>query len=106
LLIGALEFTEPMLASMQPYLREPVVSWCLRDNPNVPCRACATLIIRDVEYLDAQQQSRLLSWLDDAHDAQVVCTSAERIHPRLERDCFSDALYYRLNHLCIKRDAD
>jgi hypothetical protein len=95
-----------MLTLMQPYLREPIVSWCPRDNPDVPCLPCATLVVREVECLDGRQQSRLLSWLDEAHGAQVISTSATAVYPRVERDRFSDALYYRLNHLCFERDAD
>jgi hypothetical protein len=58
-----------------------------------------TIVLRDVDALDADRQNELLLWLDDAGHGrtQVVCTTRKPLYDRVQAGAFLDRLYYRLN---------
>ena len=61
-----------------------------------------TLVIHDVGSLGADDQLRLLDWLERAEGrTQVVSTSATPLLPRVTSGTFIDTLYYRLNTVCV-----
>ena len=81
-------------------LRDPVhvqTIWSRRDAPTR-----GTLVLYGIDRLDAAQQRDLLAWLE-AHQGvvQLVSVSGEPLLPRIERNQFLDALYYRLNTIFV-----
>jgi DNA-binding NtrC family response regulator len=58
-----------------------------------------TLILEDLEDLDASGQTALLHWLDRASGAptQIIGLAQIPLYPRVRQRRFDDALYYRLN---------
>ena len=62
----------------------------------------ATLLIRDVDALSSDEQTRLLQWLDASADrGPIVSTAAAPLLPLVEAGMFSEALFYRLNTIYI-----
>src|SRR5206468_4033338 len=65
-----------MFEQMRRYLRAPIASWVPRETPHPPVGCWRTLVIRDVDGLDAVQQESLVSQLHrSAGDLQVVAIS-------------------------------
>jgi DNA-binding NtrC family response regulator len=59
-----------------------------------------TLIVSEVTRLDAEQQARMLEWMNRVRrDVQVVCTSSQPIFRRVLSGTFVSELYYRINAL-------
>jgi hypothetical protein len=102
LFIGADDAVWRMLGT-QLQLTVPVVTW----QPGAPFHlpnvgAARTVVLREVGQLTKHDQVRLLDWLDRAVGrTQVVCTSNTTLLPQLEDGSFINALYYRLNTVCV-----
>lgn len=84
-------------------LVEPVVFWRPGGAMHLPENAAVrTLVIRDVGAMTGAEQVRLLDWLDRAVGrTQVVSTSSVPLLPLVEEGHFINALYYRLNTVCV-----
>jgi hypothetical protein len=84
-------------------LRSPIASWRPGESLALPdVSAVATLILNGVDHLTGAEQVRLLTWLDRAVGrTQVVCTATMSLLPLLEAGSFVNALYYRLNTVCL-----
>jgi hypothetical protein len=98
LITGSNATTEVFVATLRPYLQNPVCDWATETALPTPCET-ATLLISDVATLSLEQQQALMGWLDRAAagDTQVVSTTALELFPLVERGTFLEALYYRLN---------
>jgi hypothetical protein len=61
-----------------------------------------TLVLRDVDALDADGQALLLEWLGSASaERQIVSTASASLLPLVNAGRFDDGLYYRLNTIFI-----
>jgi transcriptional regulator of acetoin/glycerol metabolism len=70
----------------------------------VPAGDVGALILQDVDGLSAQEQSRLLTWIDANPDVQIVSTTEYRLFALVARGRFDAALYYRLNVILLNVD--
>lgn len=62
-----------------------------------------TLVVRDVHLLDAAQQRGLFEALDAWQGrVRVIATAPEPLYPLVSALLFDEALYYRLNMLCLQ----
>jgi hypothetical protein len=62
-----------------------------------------TIILRDVDALDADGQRVLFEWLDEAGaERQIVSTASAPLLPRVDGGVFDRGLYYRLNTVYIR----
>jgi hypothetical protein len=107
LLKGPETVTENVLDLLLPTLSTPIENWrpgarlALSTSPRL-----RTLILRDVSGLGADDQQRLLKWLEHAPGrTQVVSTTASSMLPRVEAGKFMDTLYYRLNTIFVNLSA-
>ena len=84
-------------------LREPILKWRPDQRLDLPSPSrAATLILYDVDTLSADDQHRVLRWLDEtAGQVRVVSTSPKPLWPRVKSGAFSDVLYYRLNTVYV-----
>ena len=98
LVIGSEAATAAFVHAATPHVRSPVQS--LSGGvlpPRLP--GDGTLILRDVDALDGDQQERLLRWLcEPLHShTQVISLTTTTLYLRVQAGMFSDRLYYRLN---------
>lgn len=56
-----------------------------------------TLVVRDVDALDPEEQRQLLDSLQRASGTQVISVASQSLYPLVQSGRFTDALYYRLN---------
>jgi Sigma-54 interaction domain len=69
--------------------------------PVVPLPGC-TLVLRDIDELDADGQAALFDWLGRANgEQQVVCTGSGLLPSLMTSGEFDPRLFYRLNIVCI-----
>jgi hypothetical protein len=98
LVVGPAAETDRMFEQMREYLRGPIASWVPRESPHPPTMSYRTLVVRDVDGLNAVQQESLVSQLcRTAGDVQVVAISGAPLFPLIKRGVFLDRLYYQLN---------
>jgi DNA-binding NtrC family response regulator len=60
-----------------------------------------TLILNEVDALPADDQRRLLLWLDAPREVQVISTTSACMLSRIQAGTFSETLYYRLNIILV-----
>jgi len=104
LLEGSPSGIEASLAALKPHLREPVCEFRSADGACVPQPREGTLILLDVERLDAAQQAALLGWFDEYGGlvpVRVVSTSSEPLFSLVASGAFPADLYYRFNVILI-----
>jgi hypothetical protein len=89
------------MAGLCPYLRAPLVEWHPQAMVEPPQEAVGTLIVCGVDTLDLLQQERFLAWLHGHADVQVISVAERPVFPLVARAEFLEALYYRLNVLCL-----
>jgi len=100
LLAGSLSATDAMLAALKPHLRAPLRQYEPKTGEPVPQPREGTLVLLEVDRLDAKQQAQLVRWLDrfeERRRVQVVSTTAEPLFSLVEAGAFLASLYYRLN---------
>ena len=98
LLAGAPSAVDALLASLRPYLEEPIRD--LNADTGTPLPARGTLILPEIGGLDADQQLQLLTWMEQGvhrGDVQIVSTTSRPMLPLIENGEFRAELYYRLN---------
>lgn len=108
LVSGPRDATDAFILAVTPYLRAPVRCGLAGDALlNLPA-AGGTLILRDVDALDREQQQRLLRWLDESHNGhtQVISITATPLYLLVQAGTFLDRLYYWLNviHFDVSSD--
>jgi hypothetical protein len=102
LLIGPDAATRGFLAPLMASLALPVV-YCDGAQPEFPNGPVGSLIVCDVGRLTRAHQQQLLEWLNDrSGSARVIATSTRPVFPNVQRDLFSDDLYYRLNTVMLQ----
>lgn len=63
--------------------------------------ATGTVIVREVDALDSMQQRHLLGSLEASARVQVISIASSPVYPLVQSGKFADALYYRLNVICL-----
>jgi hypothetical protein len=102
LLVGPDSVTQHVLLLLLPDLTNPITTWCPGEPLVLPPAHSGTMIFHDVGSLGSADQYRLLEHLNGAgRQTQIVSTSPTPLLPRVHARTFDDALYYRLNHVCM-----
>jgi hypothetical protein len=105
LLIGPAAFALAALKSIEPVVPQPIVTWRPHDTRGIPSGSFGTLIIHRVDTVDTEQQQQLCEWFEARpRHVQVVSTALAPLYPFVEQGTFLEALYYRLNHVCLVAD--
>jgi hypothetical protein len=92
-----------VLLVLRTHLREPLVSHLAQAPLRLPDEAARPMILRDVAALTADDQARLLAWLQGkGFRAHVVSTTERPLFALVEEGLFDEALYYRLNVLLLR----
>jgi hypothetical protein len=107
LLIGRGTTVSRVLETILLNKRDPITAW-LPGSPLVlpPIVQTGTLILCEVGSLEHDAQRRLHEWIERAQGrTQIVSTSEAPLLPRVHAGTFLDALYYRLNTVCIDDSA-
>jgi hypothetical protein len=104
LLEGSEASTAAVLRVLAPHLRPPVIWIRSRAPHELPCGDVGALILQDVDGLRAEDQRRLLEWIDKTPGTQVVSTTAARLFALVACGRFEAALYYRLNVVLLNVD--
>ena len=102
LLIGPRTAVNAVIEQLLPLLRPPLWTW----EPDVvrepPLLDVGTLIIREVDALDSFQQRHLLESLSSPNrDIRVISLASSPVYPLVQSGDFLEALYYRLNVVCV-----
>ena len=97
LLVGPPSLTSVLLDAMRPALRQPMVDSGV-DVASLPDEG--TVILRNVESLDARGQQALSTWMESSA-ARVVTICEAPLYARVTGGSFSSDLYYRLNILTL-----
>jgi hypothetical protein len=80
---------------------QPIV-WCDSSPLILPTRQVGTLAVLHVERLGPVDQQLLYAWLSCAAPRpQVITTASVPLFPSVVRGTFNDALFYRLNEVCL-----
>jgi sigma-54-interacting transcriptional regulator len=98
LVSGPGEATRAFMVAVTPHLHQPVQDGSACDAlPIAPTDG--TLILRDVDALDREQQQRLLRWLAEPQNGltQVISLTSTRLYGLVQTGTFLEQLYYRLN---------
>jgi hypothetical protein len=103
LLRGTEGIVQNVLDMLMPTLRAPIHIWRPGERLALPAVPHAgTIILREVGRLTRDDQSQLLSWLDETVGrTQVVSTTAWPLLSRVHSGGFIDKLYYRLNTVYV-----
>ena len=103
LLVGSPDLTAAAVAEMEQSLRQPLVWWSPDQGVDLPDLTAGTLVIRDVDDLDARQQEQLTRWIAlHALRVQVLALAREPLFERVADGRFSAALYYRMNTVVVE----
>ena len=103
LLEGSEASTLALLRLLQPHLPAPVIRRGQGASLQVTGDVGA-LILEDVGGLSAEEQARLLAWIDCRPLTQIVSTSARPLFAFVRRGGFDASLYYRLNVILVEVD--
>jgi hypothetical protein len=103
LLEGPSAATDDVLLVLRTHLREALVSNLAHGPLHLPAGAARPMILRDVAALTADDQARLLVWLQgEGFGAQIVSTTERPLFACVQLGLFDAALYYRLNVLLLR----
>jgi hypothetical protein len=103
LIVGAPHLTAVAVALLDRSLRLPVVSWAPDQTPEIPELTAGSLLIHDVDRLDARQQAQLSRWIG-AHcpAVRVLALARSPLFAQVADGRFSAALYYGLNTVMVE----
>lgn len=102
LLIGQEIDTDLTVASITRWGQEQVAFWSPDPAHQLDVSQIETLIVRDVIDLSWAEQIALNEWLAARVDSvRVIATSRTPLFELVERRLFLEALYYRLNVVCL-----
>jgi Sigma-54 interaction domain len=99
LLIGSVEQTSPLVASLLPCWPAPIE--ICRAETFTPDMAVRTLVLQDACEMSRARQASLLEWLNETADTRAIVTARRPLFPGVVSGQFSSALYYRLNTIMI-----
>lgn len=107
LLEGSQISTEAVLLLLGPSLRDPVAWRRSGALFQIPRETSGALIVQGIAELSRTEQSRLLMWMNESsHAKQVVATTTNPLFPLVARGQFDEILYYRLNVVLLRVDAN
>jgi hypothetical protein len=103
LVVGPDDGLKRLLDTVLPNLREPISRFAAGHSAPLPVVGeWSTLIIEDVGALPLHDQHQLFDWMTATMGrTQIVSTTASALLPLVETGAFIEALYYRLNIICI-----
>jgi hypothetical protein len=103
LLVGSDGIVENVIDMIRPDLAKPIITWRHGGRTSLPpAGARCTVVLREIPALAPDEQLRLLHWLDGLSPrVQVISTASAPLLPRIQCGRFLEALYYRLNTVCI-----
>ncbi len=103
LLVGPDGIVENVLDMIRPDLAKPIVTWHGGSRLRLPAAgSLSTVVLREIPALVPEDQIRLLEWLDDLSPrAQIISTASAPLLPPIQCGRFLEALYYRLNTVCV-----
>jgi hypothetical protein len=100
---GPSRATDDVLLVLRQHLHEPLVSNLSHAPLQLPDGATTPVILKNIAALTADDQARLLVWLQrDGFGAQVVSTTERPLFALVTQGLFDAALYYRLNVLLLR----
>ena len=104
MLVGTSQTTEAVLQALTSCFRQPVRD--LDRRAAFPSPPQGTLILRELETLDAHGQQKLQEWLDGpGTETQVISLTSIPLYPRVRKGTFLSVLYYRLNTVHLEPSA-
>jgi len=101
LLEGSEPSTLAVLRLLEPQLPEPVIRRAKGAPLQLPDGDVGALILEEVSDLSADEQARLLAWIDRHAHIQIVSTTECPLFTRVMRGPFDASLYYRLNVIVV-----
>jgi Sigma-54 interaction domain len=105
LLIGDEDLALSILVTYQHCLALPIVEW--RTPAPLKAPPSGTLVIWDVDRLNAPQQRACLEWMDcHAASVQVISIAARTVFSLVQAGAFLPELYYHLNTVCLPLTRD
>jgi hypothetical protein len=105
LLIGDEDLALSILVTYHHYLALPILEW--RTPAPLKAPPSGTLVIWDVDRLNAPQQRACLEWMDrHAAAVQVISIAARTPFPLVQAGAFLPELYYHLNTVCLPLTRD
>jgi hypothetical protein len=104
LLEGPEPATDAALLLLRQHLRG-IIDWKRGTAPlDVPYQM-RTLLVENVDTLEAQEQANLLTWTGRTDGrVQIVSVTRNRLFPLVARGVFDERLYYRLNTIFLRLD--
>jgi hypothetical protein len=106
LIVGSPHLVVAAVAAIDKTVRQPVVWWTPDHTPDVPEFSAGTLMIRDVDRLDAGQQDRLSRWIGvHCPRVQVLGLACAPFFAQVVEGRFAAALYYRMNTVVVEVSA-
>jgi hypothetical protein len=101
LLIGSDPAITGFLQLLLPLLQPPIAH-SANGILNLPAVFGGTLILRDVQHLDAGDQQRLSAWLSEpTRRTQVISTASCPLYPLVESKILEEGLFYSLNVIML-----
>ena len=104
LLFGVAAATDAFLREALPHLRTPVQHIASEEGITISASA-KTVVLRNVEILNGNEQRTLLEWLDrqpDDRKPQIISHTSAMLYAYVEAQLFDQALYYRLNSIYLE----
>lgn len=102
LFIGPGELTHPLLDALESDFRKPVVTVVLGELWSLPLDQGGTVILHNVPDLGLADQHRLFDWMErSGRHTRVISTTTKPLQSLIAAGAFIEALYYRLNGICI-----
>ena len=102
LIEGQVASTHAVLRLLQPHIDTPIMWRPPHARLELTLRGAGALILEEVGTLTAEDQTRLLSYLDATSHPQVVSTNERPLFTLVARGLFEAALYYRLNIVLLR----
>jgi Sigma-54 interaction domain len=103
LLVGARPLTAAAVARIERSVRQPVVWWSPDQTAEIPDMRSGTLVIRDADRLDVEQQQRLAQWIGvHTSQVQVLALAQQPLFAQVAAGRFSAVLYYRMNTVVVE----
>jgi len=93
---------DEFLDLVRPILHQPIAS--VECGSAMSLVRAPTMVLVNVDRLDATGQRALHEWLTDAHnaDSQIIALSSVALFPLVKAGVFDRQLYYRLNTIFVE----
>jgi hypothetical protein len=106
LLVGAEHLTSAAVARLEKSFQQPLTWWAPTLTTEIPELSAGTLVIRDVDSLEAGQQDSLQQMITArGTDVRILSLARDPLFPRVLEDQFPAALYDRLNTVVVELQA-